>query len=373
MKKKVAVLCSGGVDSSVALASLVHEGYDVTAFYLKIWLEDELSYLSDCPWQEDIDYIKKTASLLGVSYEIIPFQKEYHERVVTKAVAMIKEGFTPNPDIFCNTMIKFGVFYDLFASQFDYIATGHYAKVSYDATLDWYFLEETADRVKDQTYFLSYINAHLFRKVLFPLGDFSDKSAVREYAQKVGLPSACRPDSQGICFLGKIPFKDFIAHHCGIQKGPLINYDTGRVEGEHNGFWFFTIGQRQGIGLSGGPWYVVGKEDKKNIVYISNKKEATTLPQDLFVCARSSNILVPRDLCADFLRRDGARAKVRHGKEYLAFSLQKIEDKGDTFDIEIIVQGVFGGLADGQIITFYSKEGFVIAAGIIAVLSSVKD
>ncbi|MBI2344892.1 tRNA 2-thiouridine(34) synthase MnmA [Candidatus Dependentiae bacterium] len=268
MKKKIAVLVSGGVDSSVTLALLKQQGHDLHAFYLKIWLEDELSYLGTCPWQEDLDYVTAVCKQLNVPVQVIPMQQMYHDRVVSYIIKEIKAGRTPNPDILCNQFVKFGAFYDVIDSSFDYVATGHYAQIEHGPDIS--ILKKGNDPVKDQTYFLSNLSQAQLRRALFPIGHLP-KAQVRALAEQFHLPTAKRKDSQGICFLGKFNFSEFVQAHLGNKPGDIIEFETGKKLGTHQGFWFYTIGQRQGIGLSGGPWYVVSKDVEKNIVYISNR------------------------------------------------------------------------------------------------------
>lgn len=267
MKKKIAVLVSGGVDSSVVLALLKQQGHDVHAFYLKIWLEDELSYLGTCPWQEDLDYVQAVCKQFDTPLQVISMQQMYHDRVVSYIISEIKAGRTPNPDILCNQFVKFGAFYDAIDASFDYVATGHYAQIEHGPEIS--ILKKGNDPVKDQTYFLAKLNQKQLRRALFPIGHMP-KSEVRALAEQFNLPTAKRKDSQGICFLGKFNFSEFVQAHLGVQKGDIIAFETGTKLGTHNGFWFYTIGQRQGIGLSGGPWYVVAKDTKQNIIYVSN-------------------------------------------------------------------------------------------------------
>ena len=260
------MLVSGGVDSSLALALLVEQGIPVTAFYLKIWLEDDLAHLGECPWEQDLVAVRAVCEKLGVPLEILNLQKEYHDIIVSYITQEVRAGRTPTPDIFCNTYIKFGAFLDEYGDGYDKVATGHYAGVIYKNGT--YFLHRTPDPVKDQTYFLARLSQEQLAKSLFPLAQFT-KEQVREHARRFDLPNKDRKDSQGLCFLGKISFRDFIKAHVGTKKGEFIEQETGEVKGYHEGFWFYTSGQRQGIGLNAGPWYVVHKDPKMNVVYIS--------------------------------------------------------------------------------------------------------
>jgi tRNA (5-methylaminomethyl-2-thiouridylate)-methyltransferase len=355
--KSCAVLVSGGVDSSVALTVLKHQGFNLKAFYLKIWLEDELSYLSNCPWEEDLSYAQKVCDQLSVPLEILSFQQAYFDHVVTYTVSEIKKGLTPNPDMFCNRAIKLGAFLDQKGHEFDYIATGHYALNIYDAINDKSLLFRARDEFKDQTYFLAYTPQERLKKVLFPLGEFENKNAVRQYAKKYNLATAERPDSQGICFLGKIAFKDFVAHYCGKHKGDLIEYETQKKIGEHEGFWFYTHGQRQGIGLAEGPWYVVEKNPEKNIVYISRnyfdfKKERNQCYIDIKTFNWLSNPLNSTQK---------VWVKIRHGQD-LKEALFSIKEN-NLYHLVFSLQDQ--GIAPGQFAVLYNENRQCLGGGII--------
>src|SRR3990167_853179 len=265
---KIAVLVSGGVGSSVALRLLKEKGYDLTAFYIKIWLEDELAFLGNCPWQEDLYFVEKVCAQANVPLEVISLQKEYWKKVVQYTISEVKSGRTPNPDILCNSRIKFGAFLEKIGDSYDKVATGHYGII--EEVNDIFNLKMSPDLVKDQTYFLSHLTQDQLSKVMFPIGHLK-KHEVRDLAQKFDLPNKDRKDSQGICFLGKLKFKEFVKYHLGTKKGDILEFETGKNCGVHDGFWFYTIGQRQGLGLSGGPWYVVKKDSEKNIIYVSNR------------------------------------------------------------------------------------------------------
>ncbi len=280
---KIAVLVSGGVDSSVALKLLKDQGHDVKAFYLKIWLEDELAYLGDCPWQEDLSYVTAVCEKLGVPLEVVSLQKEYHDRIVSYVIAEIKAGRTPNPDILCNQHIKFGAFYEKISElneNFDKIATGHYAQVIEQDNK--FYLKTSPDLIKDQTYFLARLSQDQLSRALFPIGHLT-KPELRELANQFDLPTKNRKDSQGICFLGKLKYSEFIKFHVGEKVGDLVEFETGKKLGTHKGFWFYTIGQRQGTGLSGGPWYVVSKNTDTNTVFISRNYYTGNMQRDSLI------------------------------------------------------------------------------------------
>ncbi len=349
---KIAVLVSGGVDSSVALALLKNAGHNVTAFYLKIWLEDELAYLGNCPWEEDLEFVRAVTTQLQVPLEIVPLQKEYWERVVSSSIEEVKNGRTPNPDMLCNARIKFGAFFDAIGDKYDFVATGHYAWTEEKGGKK--YLKKTPDAIKDQTYFLSQLSKSQLKRAIFPIGGF-EKTKVRALAEEYDLPNAKRKDSQGICFLGKIPFDEFLRHHLGEKKGNLVDIETGKVMGEHNGFWYFTIGQREGIGLSGGPWYVVKKDVVTNTIYIGHQGARVENATDHFLV---TNLNWFNDK-----PEDGAElsVKLRHGpKEYLCTVQWQDEET-----LEVFLQNETDpGVAAGQYAVFYSGE-YCLGGGVI--------
>lgn len=338
---KIAVLVSGGVDSAVALRLLKDKNYDVTAFYLKIWLEDELSFLGTCPWEEDLEYVRALCDQAGVNLQILSLQKEYHDRIVSYTLNEIKSGRTPNPDILCNQQIKFGAFYDKIGPEYTYVASGHYAqKVFCDGGIAC--LEKAPDPVKDQTYFLSQLTQEQLKRALFPIG-YLTKLQVRELAQKYNLPNKNRKDSQGICFLGKLKFSDFIRYHVGDKEGEIIEYETGEKMGTHKGFWYYTIGQRQGIGLSGGPWYVVAKDTVSNIVYISKNYYSQDKSRDEFIIS-SCNWIGREPLSGSRLS-----VKLRHGATEHSCIFTK--HANNRYHVKLDNQDQ--GIAPGQFAVFY--------------------
>jgi tRNA-specific 2-thiouridylase len=271
---KVAVLLSGGVDSSVALHLAKQEGgHELAAFYLKIWLEEELAFLGDCPWEEDLKFARAVCEQAGVPLQIVSLQTEYQERVVAHVLNELKRGRTPSPDILCNQWVKFGLFFDKIDAGFDKVVSGHYAQIEQrDGT---YLLKRSPDPIKDQTYFLHALNQTQLSRLWFPIGHLT-KPAVRKLANDLSLPNRDRKDSQGICFLGKIRYPEFVRFHLGEKVGDIVEFETGRKLAEHHGVWFYTIGQRKGLGLSGGPWYVVKKDLEVNTLYVSHSDHFLT-------------------------------------------------------------------------------------------------
>lgn len=342
---KIAVLASGGVDSSVVLKILKEQGHDVTAFYLKIWLEDELSFLGNCPWEEDLQYLRAICERENIPLQIVSLQKEYHKEVVSYALKEIKAGRTPNSDLLCNSKVKFGKFYDIIGDEYDMVTSGHYADKKVIGNT--HYLKCAKDSFKDQTYFLAHLSENQLRRALFPLGPYLKKE-VREMAIRYDLPNQKRKDSQGICFLGQIKYNEFVKHHFGENSGDLIDIDTGKKMGEHKGYWFFTVGQRKGIELSGGPWYVVKKDVQKNIIYISNTYHDF---------AENRNKFQVEDLhwiAGEPTQRqlEKLKVKVRHGENMYSATINLQKGKR----AEVNIDGSDQGLAAGQFAVFYSDD-----------------
>lgn len=348
---KIAVLVSGGVDSSVALALLKEQGHDITAFYLKIWLEDELSYLGNCPWEDDLEFVRKVCAQFNVPLEVVSMQQAYWQKVVSYTIAEVKAGRTPNPDVLCNQQVKFGAFYDYIADTYEYVATGHYAQVEHRADIS--LLKRAPDPVKDQTYFLCQLSQQQVRRVLFPIGHLQ-KFEVRQLAQQFDLPNKERKDSQGICFLGKFKFSDFLRAKLGELPGNLIEFETGKIVGDHNGFWYYTIGQRQGIRLSGGPWYVVDKDPSKNIVYISKQYQDAAEHKKGMLVTTMNWISGQAPVAAELL------LKYRHGADMHPVSLEQSENAW----VITLHQESKQGIAAGQFAVLYDGE-ICLGGGVI--------
>jgi len=267
----IASLLSGGVDSSVVVHLLKEAGYTPTLFYIKIGMDDD--ELLHCTSEEDIEMATLIAHRYGCKLEVIDLHKDYWDNVVDYTIRKVRQGLTPNPDVMCNKLIKFGVFEQRVGKEFDKTATGHYA-TTFERVGKTY-LGTAKDPVKDQTDFLAQINHLQVSKLMFPIGHLM-KSEVRDIAIKANLPSSKRPDSQGICFLGKVNYNDFIRRYLGEKEGPIVELETGKILGRHKGYWFHTVGQRKGLGLSGGPWYVIRKDVDANIVWASKGFDTET-------------------------------------------------------------------------------------------------
>lgn len=371
-RPRVAMLLSGGVDSSVALHLLLQQNYNVTAFYLRIWLEDELAHLGECPWEDDLKVCQAVCEHAGnVPLQTISLGKEYRDRVVQYTIDEARRGRTPNPDIMCNSRVKFGCFLDYIekSAEFDYVASGHYARLEEDAA-NQKRLFRAPDPIKDQSYFLCALTQSQLSKVLFPIGSYQ-KSQVRDLASQFQLPNRNRPDSQGLCFLGKVRFDDFLSSYLGNNPGDVVDALNGEVIGRHNGLWYHTVGQRKGIGkvmlpiaTAHGPWYVVAKNQEQNIVYVSNRYEEKD-----FAKARSEFEVedirwIAGEPNGDMWEEIQLDMKIRHGPKIVQGTLLLKED-GSLGNIRLEKKD--GGLAPGQYVVFYQPgTDECLGAGVIS-------
>ena len=283
---------------------------------------------------------------------MVPLQLEYYERVVEYTLAELRAGRTPSPDIYCNQRVKFGAFLEYLARNVradadSRVSTGHYARTIPRA--DHVLLARSPDPVKDQTYFLSHLSQDQLSRIEFPIGHLQ-KAEVRRRASELDLPNRDRRDSQGICFLGRIRYPEFIRHYLGERRGPIVELETGRTLGEHDGYWFHTIGQRQGLGLAGGPWYVVRKDVRQNAIYVAHAVAAEDRARRSFrVVEPSWTWRSPVNGSDDPVE---VTLKLRHGPTLIPASIRMAGR--DTLAVEM--QAADRGVAPGQFAVFYDGE-----------------
>lgn len=268
--KRVVVGMSGGVDSSLAALLLKEQGYEVVGLFMRNWHEKDDS--GCCTADEDFSDVRAVCSKIGIPYYSIDFADKYYDKVFKTFIEEYKKGRTPNPDVLCNREIKFKPFVEqALKLGADYIATGHYCSIRHNDD-GMNLLLKAKDSNKDQTYFLNQLRNNQLDNVLFPLGEL-DKPQVRELALKYDLPTATKKDSTGICFIGERNFRQFLSTYIPMKEGKIISL-SGKEVGKHNGVFYYTVGQRKGLGIGGtgdgeGAWYVVSKDVDKNILYVS--------------------------------------------------------------------------------------------------------
>lgn len=374
---RVVVAMSGGVDSSVAAAILKKGGYEVVGVFIRVW-EPPLrspgaSFTGQtlCDWREERRWARRAAAKLEIPLTTFDLSQEYKRDVVDYMINEYRAGRTPNPDVMCNKQIKFGAFWRAAKEKLkaDFIATGHYAQTSQmrlssrlslvdreqEKSASGWCLQRAKDPAKDQSYFLWAIEPALLPKILFPIGDLK-KTEVRKLAKKFGLPNAQKPDSQGLCFVGKIDFKDFLKNFIEEKPGKVLN-EAGEVIGKHNGAVFLTLGERHGFRLTKQtpdekPHYVVSKDLKKNTITVANKIQAKTQAKEILLT--KTNWFAPPQPNRVY------RAQVRyHGKEHPC----QMEQKGGGW------WAIFGQAPNfatpGQSLVVYDKK-ICLGGGVIA-------
>lgn len=390
-KNKVFVGLSGGVDSSVSAALLKKEGFDVTGVFIKAWTPEGYP----CTWKEDRRSAMRAAAVLDIPFLTLDLEKEYKKEIVDYMIREYRDGNTPNPDVLCNKEIKFGHFLDFaLKSGADFVATGHYCEKLEikNSKLEKIKLREgeggevslfeASDKNKDQSYFLWTLTQDQLRHILFPIGHLQ-KQEVRKLAEKFGLPQATRRDSQGLCFLGQVDMKEFLSRYIKPKKGNVLN-QKGEVVGEHDGAFFFTIGERHGFTITkkspeDSPLYVVSKDIKKNTITVSEKivGESGKKFSDKSLASPTSVGEETRGLLEETFFQIGLKninwiedKEPELDKEYLArirYRQEKISCKIKIEEGRVFV--VFGekpwGLSSGQSLVLYEKEK-MLGGGVIA-------
>jgi len=364
---RIAVLLSGGVDSSVVLYELVRQGLKPDCFYIKIGPEEEEEW--DCSSEEDLEMATAVSHKYGCHLEVIDCHREYWDQVTQYTMDKVRAGYTPNPDVMCNRLIKFGAFHEKRGHDYDLIATGHYAQKEIEEgqkivnsqlsnrQISW--LCTSPDPVKDQTDFLAQIYDWQLQKALFPIGHML-KDEVRQIAEREHLAPAHRRDSQGICFLGKINYNDYLRRYLGELPGDVIELETGKKIGRHQGHWFHTIGQRKGLGFGGGPWFVVKKDIQQNIIYVSHGYDPQTAYKQDFPIRDFHHLTLPLEECfaptltshPSPLTPHEVTIKIRHTPDFLPATLEPTGD--GTYMVH--ARQPIHGVAPGQFCVVYDAQ-----------------
>lgn len=345
--KRILVGMSGGVDSSVAALLLHQQGYEVEGAYMKNWINEE-NVIGNCPWMQDIEDARAVAETIGIPFRVVNMMKDYRERIVNYLLKGYSEGITPNPDVMCNREMKFGVFRDFaLAEGFDAVATGHYARLQWNG--ERAEILEGCDGNKDQTYFLALLNQEQAASACFPIGGIP-KPEVRKIAEKAGLPTAAKKDSQGICFIGEVKMSDFLKTFLDNKPGPIVNLE-GKVLGEHEGLHLYTIGQRKRIRVpSNTPnkaYVVVEKRRQSNELVIGfDEIGSAGLYADRCIVTNLSWVNEP----IDEEREIEARPRYRAARERIS-----IKPLGDG-RAEVTWHQPQRALTTGQICAFYDGE-----------------
>ncbi len=342
----VALLVSGGVDSAVCVHQLKEQGIDPHLFYIKIGPEQDTEW--NCTSEEDIEVCQWLARRYGLHLDVVDLHREYWDMVVGYTMDKARMGLTPNPDVMCNKLIKFGCFEQQVGKEFDFTATGHYATTTQWNGRTW--LSTSPDPVKDQTDFLCQIDSLQVSKLMFPIGHMW-KHEVREIAESAGLLNAKRKDSQGVCFLGNIDFREYIKRHLGENPGDVRELETGKKIGTHQGLWFYTIGQRKGLGFGGGPWFVVKKNLKRNILFVSHGYEPDKVFKD-HVDMLDFHFITDNPWKDSDETKHRITFKIRHTPEYLPGVISQKAD--GTWHLR--ADDKIHGVAPGQFCVVYDEN-----------------
>ncbi|WP_163970091.1 tRNA 2-thiouridine(34) synthase MnmA [Oceanobacillus halotolerans] len=348
MKRKedtrVVVGMSGGVDSSVAALLLKEQGYDVVGIFMKNW--DDTDEFGVCTATEDFEDVIRVCNQLDIPYYAVNFEKQYWDKVFTYFLDEYKAGRTPNPDVMCNKEIKFKAFLDhALKLGADYLATGHYAQVrNQDGR---YEMLRGVDDNKDQTYFLNQLSENVLSRVMFPLGHL-EKKEVREIAKQHDLATATKKDSTGICFIGERNFKEFLSEYLPAQPGQMQTL-TGEVKGQHDGLMYYTIGQRQGLGIggSGEPWFVVGKNLEDNILYVGQGFYNDHLYSDALIATDMNWINIE-----NLEEQLTCTAKFRYRQKDSSVTVYPLQDGS----VKVVFDESQRAITPGQAVVFYQDE-----------------
>lgn len=389
--KRVVVGLSGGVDSSVAAYMLKEQGYDVIGVFMKNWHDDSVTISKECPWLDDSNDAMIVAQQLGIPFQAIDLSKEYKERIVDYMFAEYRSGRTPNPDVLCNREIKFDIFLNAAMKLgADYVATGHYARKDElnkeGKTI--YRLLSGKDPNKDQSYFLCQLKQDQLAKALFPIGELL-KPEVRTIANKAGLITAKKKDSQGLCFIGKVHLPEFLQQRLEPKKGNVIEVSAdapvftngkdsddlahltasftyspehGKVVGDHNGAHYYTIGQRKGLKMGGypKPLFVIGTDTKQNIIYMGMGEDHPGLYRKGLFIPKSDEHWVREDLKLSENESRNYLARIRYRQPLENCTLHKKSD-----GLYVIFDNPQKAITPGQFVAWYIGEE-LIGSGVIS-------
>ena len=386
--KRVVVGLSGGVDSSVAAYLLKEQGYDVIGLFMKNWHDESVTISDECPWIDDSNDALQVAEMIGIPFQVIDFSKEYKERIVDYMFREYEKGRTPNPDVLCNREVKFDIFLDkAIELGADFVATGHYCQkeeIEINGT-PIYRLVAGADSNKDQSYFLCQLSQKQLSKALFPVGNLQ-KSEVREIAKKIGLNTAEKKDSQGLCFIGKVKLPVFLQQQLKPKEGNILEVESehegfiypdneletlvspfslepqiGKVVGTHQGAHYFTVGQRKGLQVGGTPepLFVIGVDTNKNIVYTGQGTLHKGLyRKGLFVKNEEIHWVRP-DLAMATGDSKAFMGRIRYRQELQELILYKKEE-----GLFILFTEMQRGITPGQFVAWYDNNELV-GSGVI--------
>lgn len=346
--KRVVIGMSGGVDSSVAALLLKQQGYEVIGIFMKNW--DDTDEFGHCTAEEDAADVRRVCDQIGIPYYTVNFEKQYYDKVFSYFLDEYKRGRTPNPDVMCNREIKFGDFLKKAKElNADFLATGHYAQVERTADGKTKLLRGV-DSNKDQTYFLNALNQEQLAKAMFPIGHLP-KPEVRKIAEAAGLYTAKKKDSTGVCFIGERNFKQFLSQYLPAKPGDMIDIVTGDKKGRHDGLMYYTLGQRQGLGIGGNgngePWFVADKDLKQNILYVVQGDAHHSLYSESLL-ATNMNWINPDDQPETFT----CTAKFRYRQPDQQVTVQKLPNQ-EAF---ITFANHQKAITPGQAVVLYDGE-----------------